>query len=77
MALTAEDKAEIQGMVWDMLASCGLAETLDANADPMIKTLFQSRVLPYLKGRLSRTSAMGYVTPEDVAFIKDKLGDGE
>ena len=40
----------------------------------MMKRLFQARVVTYLKGKLRRTPEMGKVTPEDVAFIREKLG---
>ena len=62
-------------MIYEAMVTCGIAEPLDTTtADPMMKRLFQARVLPYLKGCLGRTPSMGKVTPEDVAFMREKLG---
>ena len=66
-------------MIYEAMVTCGIAEPLDTTtADPMMKRLFQARVLPYLKGCLGRTPSMGMalfeVTPEDVAFMREKLG---
>ena len=75
MALTKGDKEVIKDMIYEAMVDCGIAEPLDTTtADPMMKRLFQWRVLPYLKGRLRYTKEIEKSTPEDVAFIKEKLG---
>ena len=74
MALTKGDKEVIKDMIYEAMVDCGIAEPVNTTADPMLRRLFQARVLPYLKGCLGRTPAMGKVTPEDVAFMREKLG---
>ena len=66
MALTDADRQEIRDLVWDVMAACQIVEPLPASTDPMVKRMFQSRVLAFLKGQLHRTPEMGKLTQAEI-----------